>query len=63
MPKKIRIDGILGWDVNSSEIKQEFEKAANDEIELSVSSPGGSVWEAIGIFNAIRNQTKSCCCY
>lgn len=56
--KTIEISGIIGWDVYADDIRRQFNEAKNEEIDLRVSSPGGSVWEAVGIFNAIREHTK-----
>jgi ATP-dependent protease ClpP protease subunit len=56
--KKITISGVIGWDVTAKEIRDQIESAPNEEIELHVSSPGGSVWEALAIFNAIRSHTS-----
>ncbi len=57
--KTIEISGVIGWDVYADDIRRQFNEAKNEEIDLRVSSPGGSVWEALGIFNAIREHTKT----
>lgn len=55
MPHIIAIDGIIGFDVTVEGIRQEIKDANGEDISLEVSSPGGSVFEGIAIFNLIKN--------
>jgi ATP-dependent protease ClpP protease subunit len=58
MPKKIVIDGIIGWDVYPSTIRKELENS-KEEIEIEISSPGGSVFDGFEIFNLIQDYSKN----
>jgi ATP-dependent protease ClpP protease subunit len=54
MPK-IVISGTIGWDVLAADIKKEFaDLKPNDEVDIEINSPGGSVFEGIEIANAIK---------
>jgi len=52
---KIQINGEIGWDVTGDMIKEQLEKANGADVLFEISSPGGSVFEGLTIFNAIRN--------
>lgn len=52
----IPIKGEIGWDVTSESIIEQMEKADGKDIVFEVASPGGSVFEGIEIFNAIRDH-------
>lgn len=49
----IKINGEIGWEVVASEFIRELDNTTGD-IEIQISSPGGSVFEGIQIFNAIK---------
>ena len=49
----IKINGEIGWEVVASDFIRELDNTTGD-IEIQISSPGGSVFEGIQIFNAIR---------
>ena len=55
--KKINIHGVIGYDVTSKKIIEELRAAKNGEIEIDVNSPGGSVFEGLAIYNAIKNYS------
>lgn len=52
--KVIKIDGEIGWDTVAASIKSELSGASGD-IRVEISSPGGSVFQGIEIFNAIKS--------
>lgn len=56
--KRIAIDGVIGWDVMAADIRAELKEAKGDDIDLIISSPGGSVYEGLAIFNAIRDYRR-----
>lgn len=57
MKQKITISGIIGWDVTASDVKNQIKEfKPTDELEVEVNSPGGSVFEGIEIFNAIKSH-------
>lgn len=53
----IKIDGEIGWSVTAREIKRLLDEAKGD-ITIEISSPGGSVYQGVSIFNAIRQYDK-----
>jgi ATP-dependent protease ClpP protease subunit len=55
---RIEIDGIVGLDVLASDVREQLNNAG-DEVELLISSPGGSVYEGLAIYNAIRDFRRN----
>lgn len=55
--KIIPISGVIGWDVSPKDLRAELERAAGEEIEVQISSPGGFVFEGLEMFNLIRRYT------
>ena len=53
----IPIDGIIGWDVYASEIREQLASAT--AVEIQISSPGGDVAEGLAIYNAIRDHRRA----
>jgi ATP-dependent protease ClpP protease subunit len=53
--KTITIDGVIGWDVFASDIRQQIRDAKGEDLTIEINSPGGMVTEGIAIFNAIKN--------
>ena len=51
----IQINGEIGWDITAISINEQLEKAAGQDVVFEIASPGGSVFEGVEIFNAIRN--------
>lgn len=58
MAKKIIIDGVIGWDIWGSKIRKELENT-NEEIVVEISSPGGSVYDGLEIFNILRDYSRN----
>lgn len=64
---EILIYGVIGksyWDedsVGASEFVKEFKilEQSNDLIKIRINSPGGSVWEGLPIYNAIKQSSKA----
>lgn len=52
--KIIKIDGEIGWDTTANGVKHELSQTTGD-IRVEISSPGGSVFQGIEIFNALKN--------
>ncbi|MFT7880705.1 MAG: head maturation protease, ClpP-related [Sulfurimonas sp.] len=52
--KTIKISGEIGWETTARDVKWELSRASGD-IRVEISSPGGSVFQGIEIFNAIKN--------
>lgn len=55
--KIIKINGEIGWEVTASEVKRQLDESTGD-ITIEISSPGGSVFQGVEIFNAIKNYSK-----
>jgi ATP-dependent protease ClpP protease subunit len=53
----LSIDGIIGWDVYASDIREQLASAT--AVEIQISSPGGDVAEGLAIFNAIRDHRRA----
>ena len=53
----IKIDGVIGWDVEAKDFNEKLEQASGD-LEIIINSPGGYVFDGISIFNAIKNYNK-----
>lgn len=52
--KVIAISGSIGWDVAPSDVREQLEEAAGEDIEVQVSSAGGLVYDGLEIYNLIR---------
>jgi len=57
--KKIIIDGIIGWETNSGNIRRLLDEANGDELSVEISSPGGFVFDGLTIFNLIRDYSRN----
>jgi ATP-dependent protease ClpP protease subunit len=55
--KKIILSGGVGWEIMPFLIREELEGVTGD-IEFDLSSPGGSVFDGIEIFNIIRDYKR-----
>jgi len=55
--KTVYIDGVIGWDVLAADVRKEL--TGKEEIDLAISSPGGSVYEGLAIANAVRDFRKN----
>lgn len=53
----IKINGEIGWEVTASDVKRQLDEMTGD-ITIEISSPGGSVFQGVEIFNAIKNYSK-----
>jgi len=53
----IKINGEIGWETTARDVKWELSRADGD-ITVEISSPGGSVFEGIEIFNALKKYDK-----
>lgn len=50
---KIVIDGVIGWDVLASDVREKLKEANGEDLDLEISSPGGSVFEGLTIFRLL----------
>ena len=54
---KITIVGEIGWDVTEKSITEQFAKIKpNEDLEIDLSSAGGSVFQGVKIANLIRDH-------
>lgn len=53
--KTIAIEGIIGLDVTARDVREQL---TGDEVEMLISSPGGSVMEGLAIYNAVRDYRR-----
>jgi len=53
----VHIKGGIGWDVFSDTVSDQLDKATGD-VTLHVNSRGGDFFEALGIFNAVKQYDK-----
>jgi ATP-dependent protease ClpP protease subunit len=58
MPKIIEIDGVVGFEVTAESVRNQLKEANGDDIQLEVSSPGGSVFEGLTIYRALQKYKK-----
>jgi ATP-dependent Clp protease protease subunit len=59
-PAEIHIlDSIGAWNVNAKQFIADLRAIAANKVKLFINSPGGSVFEALGIFNGLRTSGKS----
>lgn len=54
--KRIKIIGEIGEDITAEEFSKKLEGVTGD-LTIHLDSPGGSVFDGVSIFNAIRNYT------
>jgi ATP-dependent protease ClpP protease subunit len=58
---KLAINDIIGFfGISNADVEEQLKTAAaEEEIEIEINSPGGSVFECVAIFNTIRGYAKS----
>jgi len=59
MSKRIDISGEIGWEITASGIAEDLRAANGDDLDIAIASPGGSVFDGIEIFNALRDYKRS----
>lgn len=52
------IDGIIGWDITASYIQSQLNESVGEDVAIHINSPGGYVYDAIAIFNYIRDYAS-----
>ena len=55
--KIVAISGIIGWDVEPSDVRTALNEANGEDVRVEISSPGGFVMPGLEIFNLIRNYS------
>ena len=54
----INIFGVIGQDVKASEVMQEIQAYEGGKIEVIINSVGGSVYEGMAIYGALKNDPR-----
>lgn len=54
MPKVIPISGVVGWDIEARDIRDQIASAQGEDLVFEINSPGGSVFDGIEIYNIIK---------
>ena len=57
MAKKFTLNGEVGWEMDTRVVKGILYSAKGEDIIIDFSSPGGSVFEGIEIFNMFKNYS------
>lgn len=55
--KKFKIQGVIGWDALASNLDAFLASAKGDDVEITISSPGGLVGEGLDMFNSLKNYS------
>jgi len=58
MAYKINISGEIGWDYTASDIRDSLKAAKGDDLDIDIATPGGSVFDGIEIYNAMRDYKR-----
>jgi len=56
--KEISLSGVFGWDITPEIVRSELKSANGGDIEISIASVGGSVFDGIDIYNQISNYKR-----
>ncbi|MDC7125769.1 MAG: ATP-dependent Clp protease proteolytic subunit [Spirochaetales bacterium] len=57
--KSIHIEGVIGCEVYAADLREQLKDSNGEDIDLTISSPGGSVYEGLAIYNTIRDFRKA----
>jgi len=55
---EIVIEGVIGWDYNPSDIREKLKEANGDNLEIQISSPGGSAYDGNTIYDLLISYKK-----
>lgn len=58
--KKLLLYGEIGWEVNAQEVVEYLDENKDEQVEVHISSPGGSVFDMIAIRSAILAHENVC---
>ena len=58
--KKIEINGVVGWDCDADTLKSSLKEIApNDDVQISIDSPGGDFFSMVSMFNILRDFARN----
>lgn len=52
--KRIVLEGVVGWEFDSTTVREALDLCNGEDIEVEINSPGGSVYEIAPIFNLLK---------
>ena len=55
MPHIIKIEGVIGWETEASDIREQLEAANGEDVVVEIASPGGLISEGLLIYNELKN--------
>lgn len=55
MPHIIKIEGIIGWDIEAGDIREQLDAANGKDVVAEIASPGGLISEGLLIYNELKN--------
>ena len=55
MPHIIKIEGVIGWEVDAEKIGEQLESANGKDVKVEIASPGGFISEGLLIYNKLKN--------
>jgi len=53
--KIIKIDGVIGWENDAKDIREQLPKDGIEDVTVEIASPGGLISEGFKIFNELNN--------
>lgn len=58
--KTIEINGVVGWDVDAEMLKANLKEIApNDDVQITIDSPGGDFYCMVSMFNILRDFARN----
>ena len=54
----INLFGVVGADIKASEVMREIQAYEGDTIDVVINSVGGSVYEGMAIYGALKNDPR-----
>lgn len=51
----IKIEGIIGWEIEAKDIREQLEIADGEDVLVEIASPGGLISEGLLIYNTLKN--------
>lgn len=55
MPHIVKIEGIIGWEIEVKDVREQLDKANGEDVVAYIASPGGLISEGLLIFNELKN--------
>ena len=55
--KIVKIDGVIGWETDITDIRDQLNAAKGDDVVVEIASPGGLISEGLKIYNELKNYS------